>query len=220
MHREFLDQPVDEILETIWSLAENGGATLAAVRARHPDAETETLVRRMAEAGLVRLEGEDITLAGEGERRARAIVRCHRLAERLLHDVLSLPPDESERTACLMEHVLSPSVADAVCSFLGHPPATPQGLRIPPGDCCAARERELRPVVVSLPDLELGKPARIVFMAQKEGKRVDRLGSYGVVPGSLVRLRQKHPSYVLELGATSLALDTDVARDIYVRREG
>jgi len=73
--------------------------------------------------------------------------------------------------------------------------------------------------VVSLSDLELGKTARIVFMAQRADRRVDRLGSYGVVPGSIIRLRQKQPSYVIELEGTSLALDGDVAREIYVRRE-
>jgi DtxR family Mn-dependent transcriptional regulator len=141
------------------------------------------------------------------------------LAERLLHDVLSLPPQESEDTACLMEHVLSPTVADAVCAFLGHPPTSPGGLPIPSGRCCEVRQRDVQPLVVPLPDLEIGHPARIVFMAQAAHKRVDRLGSYGVVPGSIVRLRQKRPSFVVELESTSLALDPDVAREIYVRRE-
>jgi len=141
------------------------------------------------------------------------------LAERLLHDVLRIPPEQSEQTACLMEHVLSPAVADAVCAFLGHPPTSPSGLAIPGGACCAARDHEVRPIVVSLRDLELGRPARIVFMAQEFHRRVDRLGAYGVVPGSVVRVRQKRPSYVLELEGTSLALDPDVAQEIYVRRE-
>ena len=187
--------------------------------ARNLDPETEVLARRLADSGLVRLDGDRLELAGEGEARARVLVRCHRLAERLLHDVLQVPPAQSEQTACLMEHVLSPAVADAVCAFLGHPPTSPSGAAIPSGDCCTAREREVRPVVMSLRDLELGRPARIVFMSQQFHRRVDRLGAYGVVPGSIVRLRQKRPSYVLEIEGTSLALDPDVAQEIYVRRE-
>jgi DtxR family Mn-dependent transcriptional regulator len=225
VHPEFLDQPADEILEAIWNLRELGQATLAALYAQLADSEqssaaTESRVRRMAEAGLVRLDGDALDLAGPGESRARALVRCHRLAERLLHDAFNLPPAEAERTACLMEHVLSPAAADAVCSFLGHPPTTPQGSPIPPGACCAGGGKEVKPLVVALSDLEIGTSARIVFMAQRAGKRVERLGSYGVVPGSIIRLRQKRPSYVIELEGTSLALDTDVAREIYVRREG
>lgn len=219
MHPEFLTQPTDEVLESIWCLREEGRATLPALLARNVDSDTESLVRRLVDSGLVLLSGDRLDLAGDGEARARVIVRCHRLAERLLHDVLRIPQEQSEQTACLMEHVLSPAVADAVCAFLGHPPTSPSGNAIPDGACCAARHREVRPVVVSLRDLELGRPARIVFMAQEFHRRIDRLGAYGVVPGTVVRLRQKRPSYVLELEGTSLALDPDVAREIYVRRE-
>ena len=42
---------------------------------------------------------------------------------------------------------------------------------------------------------------------------------YGVVPGSVIRLRQKRPSFVIEIEGTSLALDGEVAREIFVRRE-
>jgi DtxR family transcriptional regulator, Mn-dependent transcriptional regulator len=219
VHPEFLAQPSDEILESVWCLRERDEATIPALLARLPDPETENFVQQMVQSGLLRLDGEQVLLGRVGELRARALVRGHRLAERLLHDVLSLPQDEAEETACLMEHVLSPLVTDAVCSFLGHPPTSPSGLPIPPGACCEAREREVQPLVVPLPDLELGKSARIVFLSQRFHKRIDRLGSYGVVPGSVVRLRQKRPSYVLALGSTSLALDPDVAREIYVRRE-
>jgi DtxR family Mn-dependent transcriptional regulator len=220
LHPEFVTQPTDEILESIWTLQETDTATLPALLERLPDAETEALLRKVVEVGLARVDSGKLSLTSAGEVRARAIVRCHRLAERLLHDVLGLPVAECEDTACLMEHVLSPTVADAVCSFLGHPPTTPLGHAIPGGDCCAAGEKAMRPLVVALPDLELGKTARIVFMAAKNAeRRVDRLGSYGVVPGSLIRLRQKRPSFVIELEGTSLALDGDVAREIYVRRE-
>jgi DtxR family transcriptional regulator, Mn-dependent transcriptional regulator len=202
---------------------EMGPATLAALYVQLADSEqskatTEARVRRLADAGLVRLHGDTLDLTAAGEERSRTLVRCHRLAERLLHDALNLPAAEAERTACLMEHVLSAAAADAVCAFLGHPPTTPQGSPIPPGACCAAG-KGVRPLVIPLADLDVGKPARIVFMAQRAGKRVERLGSYGVVPGSVIRLRQKRPSFVIDIEGTSLALDTEVAREIYVRSE-
>jgi DtxR family Mn-dependent transcriptional regulator len=218
VHPEFLTQPTDEILENIWCRRESGEATLTGLVDANGDGNTSALVRQLADDGMVQVDGDRLALTATGEARARTIVRCHRLAERLLHDVLSLSPEESEETACLMEHVLSPSVADAVCAFLGHPPTSPHGLEIPSGACCRSGE-SVRPVVVPLDDLEIGKPARIVFMTPGFHKRVDRLGSYGVVPGSVIRLRQKRPSFVIELEGTSLALDGDVAREIFVRRE-
>ncbi len=223
VHAEFLDQPADEILEAIWNLREAGQATRAALYERlagtESTAATEERMRRLESAGLLRVDGEALDLAGPGEERAQALVRCHRLAERLLHDAFDLPAAEAERTACLMEHVLSPAAADAVCAFLGHPPTTPEGMGIPPGACCAAGSRRVEPLVVALPELAIGQSARIAFMAQRAGKRVERLGSYGVVPGSRIHLRQKHPSYVIDIEGTSLALDADVAREIFVRRE-
>jgi len=219
MHPEFLAQATDEIIESIWRRHEAGEDTsLAGLLATVAGEAGEELLRRMAAEGLVRLEEESVMLTEAGEKRARTIVRCHRLAERLLHDVLSLPARESEETACLMEHVLSPAVADAVCAFLGHPPTCPHGQEIPAGECCAARDREVRPVVVPLADLEPGRSARIVFMAPSFHRRVDKLGSFGIVPGSVIRLRQKRPSFVIELEGTSLAIDAEVAREIYVRR--
>jgi DtxR family Mn-dependent transcriptional regulator len=224
VHPEFLDQPVHEILEAIWNLRETGQATVPALHRQLADTDsattdTEARLQRLVEAGWVQRAGDALDLAGAGEIRARNLVRFHRLAERLLHDALNLPPAEAERVACLMEHVLSPMAADAICAFLGHPPTTPQGASIPPGACCTAGVKGMKPLVVALTEIEIGAQARIVFTAQRAGKRVERLGTYGVVPGSLIRLRQKRPSYVVEIGGTSLALDTDVAREVYVRRE-
>jgi DtxR family Mn-dependent transcriptional regulator len=219
VHPEFLTQPRDEILETIWCRRETGEDSLSGLLASDDGSTSEELVRELVGAGLVRVEGDRVLLTSSGEERARTIVRCNRLAERLLFDVLNLPAEDSEHTACLMEHVLRPAVADAVCAFLGHPPTSPRGLAIPNGACCTSRGKEVRPVVVPLTDLDLGKSARIVFMTPSFHKRVDRLGSYGVVPGSVIRLRQKRPSFVIELDGTNLALDGDVAREIFVRRD-
>ena len=46
-----------------------------------------------------------------------------------------------------------------------------------------------------------------------------RLGLGAVVPGNRLRLKQTQPSVVIEIDGTSLALDRDIAREIYVRRE-
>ena len=219
MHPEFLSQPTDEVLETVWRRQEAGETDLAGLLALPEHQGDAELVEELAAQGLLHHNQVSVTLTPAGEARARSIVRCHRLAERLLHDVLSLPAEQAEDTACLMEHVLSPTVADAVCTFLGHPPTSPGGHDIPAGDCCAAREGAVQALVMPLEQLEPGRPARIVFMSPGDRAIVDRLGSYGVAPGSTVRLRQRRPSIVLDIEGTTLALDAAVARAIYVRRE-
>jgi DtxR family Mn-dependent transcriptional regulator len=220
VHPEFQAQPQDEILEQIWCRREDGDATLSGLLDSAQEENAGELVNTLERQQLLRLVDDHVELTTAGEERARTIIRGHRLAKRLLFDVLDLPAEETEKTACLMEHVLGPAAADAVCSFLGHPPRCPEGRDIPAGLCCKERdERQLRPLVVPLHEMKRGRSGRIVFMTPRYQKRFDRLGLFGVVPGSTIRLRQTQPSVVIEIEGTSLALDRDVAREIYVRRE-
>jgi DtxR family Mn-dependent transcriptional regulator len=220
VHREFLEQPADEVLEQIWCRREDGDETLSGLLLHSREPGAGAILDRLAAAGLVTLGGDRIDLSEAGRVRARQLVRRNRLAERLLADVLEVPESESERTACLMEHVLSPAVTDAVCAFLGHPPTCPHGKAIPPGPCCGQRKkRMIQPLVMRLTDMEPGSQGRIVLIAPKVTSRLDRLGSFGVAPGSVLTLRQKRPSMVVEIGATTLAMEDDVAEDIFVRRE-
>ena len=57
-------------------------------------------------------------------------------------------------------------------------------------------------------------------MAPDARSRLARLSALGVVPGGHVRLVQKRPSVVLEVGETTLALDREIADEIFVRRLG
>jgi DtxR family Mn-dependent transcriptional regulator len=123
-----------------------------------------------------------------------------------------------ESQACEFEHILSPEATDSVCTLLGHPPTCPHGKAIPPGDCCGTFQRTLRPLVTGLEHFELGAAGRIVFIAPKFHDRMDRLAALGVIPGSEVRLHQRSPSYVIEVGETTIALDPEIAREIYVKR--
>ncbi len=215
-HAEFLKQPTDEILEALWVRREEADEGVPPEETPEPDRET---LERLAGEGWVRFEGGLPVLTPSGEVRARAVVRGHRLAERLLVDVLGVPPAEAEKTACLMEHILSPAVNEALCGFLGHPPTCPHGRPIPSGACCTARKNGLKPVVTPLDELDPGRTARVVFIAPGVEKRLERLASFGLVPGTEVELRQKRPSFVIEIGGTTLALEKEVARGIYVRRE-
>jgi DtxR family Mn-dependent transcriptional regulator len=215
-HPEFLKQPTDEILESLWLRREEAATGVA------PEGEPtldRRAVDRMVSDGYALWSGDRPVLTEAGEERARAVVRSHRLAERLLADVLGVPAGEAEKTACLMEHILSPAVTDAVCGFLGHPPTCPHGREIPSGACCGERKNGIKPLVVPLNELEPGRSARVMFIAPGVMKRLERLASFGLVPGTVVELRQKRPSFVIEIGGTTLALEGEVAGGIFVRRE-
>jgi Fe2+ transport system protein FeoA len=73
----------------------------------------------------------------------------------------------------------------------------------------------MKPLVQSLADAEVGKDNRIIFI---NSPGVDRLASIGLVPGAIIRLQQKRPSFVLQIDETTLAIDEELASGIYVRQ--
>jgi len=211
----------EELLEAVFAERENGRDDLSAIRARigdHAPGVGDADFRELAELGYLRQDGTRVSLTEEGERRARGVVRRHRLAERLFLDLLELSDTAAESQACEFEHILSPEATDSVCTLLGHPPTCPHGKSIPPGPCCTASHKTVRPLVTGLPSFPLGERARIVFIAPKFHDRMDRLAALGVVPGSELRMHQRAPAFVIEVGETTIALDPEIASEIFVKR--
>lgn len=201
----------DEALETVWELAETTNEVFLAEVAR--EFQNEQAILGMVDDGLISIREGKVEFTEEGKARARDITRRHRLAERLFADVLEL--NEYELDACRLEHVISAEVEEAICTFLGHPPTCPHGKPIPRGRCCKLYSRKVTPLVVSLIDAEMGSELRVVFLRTPI---LDRLASIGLVAGSVIKLQQKHPSYVLKIDETTIAIEEEVARGIFVKR--
>jgi DtxR family Mn-dependent transcriptional regulator len=209
---------IDELLELIWTLREKGVSDLDQLLETTQEVEANYILRMMIKDNLFQTEGNRIILKERGEEKAREIIRRHRLTERLLHEIFEMSEEEVEEEACKLEHILSPGVTESVCTFLGHPPTCIHGKPIPRGECCAKFKKEMKPLVIPLEELGLGEEGRIVFIAPKSHQRLDRLSTLGIVPGSILRMHQKNPSYVLQIGETTLALDRDIVKNIYVKR--
>lgn len=211
----------EEILEAVFTEREAGRDAAAGVLAQaapdHAPGADASDLEALAAEGLLRLDGTRVALTEDGERQARDVVRRHRLTERLFRDLLDLGEEPMEKQACEFEHILSPEATDSVCTLLGHPPTCPHGKPIPPGPCCGTFQRTVRPLVTGLAAFDLGATGRIVFIAPKFHDRMDRLAALGVIPGSTLRLHQRSPSYVIEVGETTIALDPEIAGEIYVK---
>lgn len=209
---------IDEALEVLWLLDEEGHYELERFRLSSDDPEVDELLTALLEDDLVRTEEKMIRLTEKGRPLARGLIRRHRLAERLFMDVFEMKDELVEADACRMEHILSEELTDSVCTFLGHPPTCPHGKPIPKGECCKKYRLEVTPVVTRLSDFEVGSEGRIVFIIPKETARIGRLSSVGVVPGSTIRLLQKMPSCVIQIDETTIALDPDIAKEILVKK--
>jgi DtxR family Mn-dependent transcriptional regulator len=208
----------DEILELLWTLREEGKNSREELLRSTEEESPETLLEELRNGGQIEIAGDDIRMTRAGEERARGIIRRHRLAEVLLQNLFEIEPQQLESSACQFEHILSETVTDSVCTFLGHPPMCPHGQPIPRGECCDRIRMDVRPLVTRLSDASLGASVRIVFITPKFVKRLEKLSSLGIVPGSTVRLRQRNPSHVLQGGQTTVAVDKDITDEIYVKQ--
>jgi len=135
----------DHLLEQIWICGEEGvAAKTDLLRVEGPAGEIPIvsgesparLLSRMADLRLIELSNGDARLTASGTRRARDVVRRHRLAERLFKDTFSIDETEAHQQACRFEHIISPELDQRICTFLGHPKTCPHGNPIPPGPCC------------------------------------------------------------------------------------
>ena len=211
------EQGQDEILELLWTLREEGKTRRDEVLRSAAEPGPERLLEELIGRGMVDASGEEIFLTKDGEGRARGIIRRHRLAEVLLQNLFELDNVQLENSACQFEHILSEPVVESVCTFLGHPPACPHGRPIPRGECCDRIRTEIRPLVMRLTEASLGAIVRIVFITPRSKRRLEKLSSLGIVPGSRLRLLQRNPSFVLEIGQTTVAVDRDITDEIYVK---
>jgi DtxR family Mn-dependent transcriptional regulator len=126
--------PVEEYLEAIYGLAEEGTDVIQARLVERlnlsPQAVSEMVARLVADGYLAR-SGRSVSLTDTGQTRATSIVRRHRLAERFLVDILGLPWHKAHLEAGKWEHVISDEVEARFIALLGNPTTCPHGSPIP-----------------------------------------------------------------------------------------
>lgn len=184
-------------LRTIYELGEEGVPPLRARIAERLGQSGPTVsqtVARMERDGLLAvLDDRQIQLSPAGLELAMRVMRKHRLAERLLIDVIGLPFPEVHLEACRWEHVISESVERRLVEVLGRPTASPYGNRIPGLAELGASdvtERRLPSLASKLAAAGgAGVRARIVMLterAQSDPELLALLAEAGVTPGAEV----------------------------------
>src|SRR3954447_1581418 len=122
-------------LKTIYELTEEGITPLRAriaERLGHSGPTVSQTVARMERDGLVVVSGDrHLELTREGRTKAVHVLRKHRLAERLLTDVIGLEWEVVHEEACRWEHVMSETGERRLLKLLGHPAESPCGNPIP-----------------------------------------------------------------------------------------
>ena len=122
-------------LRTVYELEEEGIVPLRARIAERLHQSGPTVsqtVARMERDGLIKVEGDrHLELTEVGRKQAIRVMRKHRLAERLLVDVIGLEWEDVHTEACRWEHVMSDAVELRLLKILGNPTESPYGNPIP-----------------------------------------------------------------------------------------
>ena len=216
-------------LKTVFELEEEGVVPMRAriaERLGHSGPTVSQTVARMERDGLLHLEeGRRIELSESGREKATQVMRKHRLAERLLTDVIGLDWEYVHEEACRWEHVMSEQVEHRLVALLDHPHHDPYGNPIPGlaelGEhYVAPAEPPMRPMSAAVTD---GEDVDVVLRRIGEPLQVDvellaRFAEAGVRPGARLRLQQGDGIVSLRADGSELVLDVpdDVARHLFV----
>jgi len=205
-----LSDRAEEILETLWlETVERGHRPdLAVLR-------DDAAFDQLQNSGFVSPE-EDHLLTEKGRNEGRLCVRRHRLAERLLVDVLNVKAELVHQTGCKLEHALHKGLEDNICTLLGHPAICPHGRPIPRGRCCLDKKTRPQSLVVPMSQLRQGQSGRIAYLHTHNRSKLRKIMAMGALPGLTVKLVQRFPSFVFQIGQSQFAIDRDLADQIYL----
>ncbi len=211
----------EEYLEAIYRLEKKTGFAKTMELARQlkvvPGSVTNT-IEGLERRGLVIHEPyRGVKLTEKGRKLALNILRRHRLAERLLTDILHLDWSEAHDAACKLEHAIAADIIiKPLEKALGHPKTCPHGNPIPTA-CGEIIEEKSEPLV----NLSLKESGVIVKITEEEPSILQHLATLGLMPGVSVEVEQKAlfgGPVTVRVGEASYTLDHKVVSVINVRR--
>ena len=206
-----------EILEAIWTFEEKGRCSIDSLKigSNGDYVVSDEVISLIERTGLITVSNGEIHLTEKGKSETGPIIRRHRLAERLLTDILGMTPEETEESACEYEHVLAPGLTEAICTLLGHPRECPHGSPIPEGECCRRADVSIQSAVKSIDQMNVGDTVRVSYIKTDDHLIINKLYSHGISSGQTLKIRQKFPSFVLQIDHSQVALEKSVAENIY-----
>jgi DtxR family Mn-dependent transcriptional regulator len=220
LHRHQQRKTLEEYLEILWYMQERHGTSLKKFMIDENFSWDPGIADELKSLGYIEQNEFELKFTANGYEKARQLVRSHRLAERLLTDVLNMKLDRAETGACEFEHIIVPEIVDGICTLLGHPKVCPHGLPIPEGSCCREAKRSIESVIKNITQLGIATKAKVAYINTRSNSRMHQLTQLGIHPGVEMWIHQKFPVLVLRINHTQIALDENVAKDILVWEQG
>ena len=211
--------PLEEYLEAVHALREEGTAPIQAriaERLGRSAPSVSEMLDRLSDDGYIRRSGRVVELTDKGSNLAEKVVRKHRLAERLLVDVIGLEWYKVHQEAGRWEHVISDDVEERLVALLGDPATCPHGNPIP-GSAGLAPAVAQRP----LAEVEPGTKVRLERISEEvelDMGSLAYLDEHGFIPGATAVVAGRGPddTLVLDLGDATTAFGPELSRRLYV----
>jgi DtxR family transcriptional regulator, Mn-dependent transcriptional regulator len=209
-------EPQEMILLTLARAEENACALTAADLANTLNSKPDAHLRALIAQSLVRVDDNgELALTDAGSERALALLRRHRLAERLFTDVLGLDWARAHEEADKLEHIVSADAEEQIAGQLGEPATCPHGNPIP-----GARGESSLALSVSLADCPSQTCATIARIALETPAALQHLATLGVLPNVEIEIENKAPfdgPVLVRVGRAHYALGHDLAARVWVR---
>jgi DtxR family Mn-dependent transcriptional regulator len=213
--------PVEEYLETMLSLSEEGVPVIQAriaERLGRSAPSVSEMLDRLREDGYVEREGRRLSLTESGQALAEKVVRKHRLAERLLVDVIGLEWHKVHREAGRWEHVISDDVEARLVELLGDPATCPHGNPIP-GSHSSPPSDPTR----SLTEVDAGERVKLFRISEEVESNLGSLtllDEGGFIPGVVATVGDRDPEGSVEVtvdgGGAAIRVSRDLSDRLFV----
>jgi len=210
----------EEYLETIFRLESKIGFARTMDLSRElgvvPGSITNTIENLEKKRLVIHEPYKGVKLTDEGRKIASFILRRHRLAERLLTDLLKIDWSEVHDPACKLEHALSPEIIKPLEKALGHPKTCPHGNPIPTS-CGGILEEK----TIALNKLDSKFSGVIVKISEEKAETLKQLSKLKLVPGEHIEIEQNASSgeqITVRVREKSYNINNDIASIIYVKK--
>ena len=205
MPREKTSVSQEDYLKAIWEIVQEEQVPISARLAEDlgvtPPAVTAAL-KRMARDGYLRVRrGGRIELSAKGKGAAQHLVLRHRLAEKLLTDVIGLEWSRAHEEAERLEHGISPEVADLLLKRFGRESRCPHGVPLFGGMSRLRRKHG----AVRLSDAEVGHSYEVLRVYEKDPKFLEFLDNLHLRPAARLRVHQREYDETMAITVAKIA---------------
>jgi len=210
----------EEFIESIYRLEKRSGIAKTTELAKMLNVVsgtvTNTIERLEKEEYLIHEPYKGVKLTEKGKQTALLVIKKHRLAERLLHDLLQMKWDVIHDVACKLEHGITQNMIAPLEKVLNNPRTCPHGNPIPQKSGENFEEKS-NPLI----GLKLGAQGRIVKIIEENGELLRYLSELGLIPGELVKVLEKAPfngPISLKIKGKRRSISPSIAEIIFVKQ--